>query len=148
MYPVNRPDIKVCPNENCRLPRYSNEAEIEAEAADADRSERMLLSELRPTRQLVYTSLGKALANLWEDDSKEEILRYGSQMTQLQRNGIAHYHDVYSGEKFHQLLERGVVDENTICVVLFVDGYQLKNMQKAHQVMINCIILNVDPLQR
>ncbi|KAI8342869.1 hypothetical protein BD560DRAFT_339032, partial [Blakeslea trispora] len=88
-------DIEVCPNKDCRLPRYSNKAEIEAEAADVDRSEQMPWLELRPTRQLAYTFSGKALANLWIDDSKEEILRYGSQMTQLQRDGIAHYLDVY-----------------------------------------------------
>ncbi|OBZ81041.1 hypothetical protein A0J61_10910, partial [Choanephora cucurbitarum] len=35
--------------------------------------------------------------------------------------------------------------DNTICLVIFVDGYQPKNVRKAHQVMINCLVMNIHP---
>ncbi|OBZ80112.1 hypothetical protein A0J61_11838, partial [Choanephora cucurbitarum] len=38
--------------------------------------------------------------------------------------------------------------DNTICLVIFVDDYQPKNVRKAHQVMINCLVMNIHPQYR
>ena len=108
----------------------------------------MPLPDLIPTHQLAYTSSGSALASLYANDDNDEILDYGRIMILEHEPAVQHYRNVFSGEKFKKLFETTEIDENTICVVLFVDGYQLKNMQKAHQVMINCLIMDVHPEHR
>ena len=148
MYPVDEPNYKTCPNEECGETRYCNEAEVQAAIEDVDREDDMPLPELIPTRQMAYISLGSALTEIYVDEDRSEMLIEGPSLTEAQQSLVTHYRDVFSGSVYKQLLISGKIRTNTICVIVFVDGYQLKNMQKAHQVMINCLILNVHPEHR
>ncbi|OBZ80782.1 hypothetical protein A0J61_11169 [Choanephora cucurbitarum] len=148
MYPVDEPNCKTCPNEECGQARYCNEAEIQAAIKDVDRDNDMPLPELIPTRQMAYSSLDSALTEIYVDEDCSEILIEGPSLTEVQKRVVSHYRDVFSGSVYKQLLVSGKIKAKTICVIVFVDGYRLKNMQKAHQVMINCLILNVHPEHR
>ncbi|OBZ80165.1 hypothetical protein A0J61_11786, partial [Choanephora cucurbitarum] len=143
MYPVDEFNCKTCPNEECGQVRYCNEAEVQAAIEDVDKEDDMPLPELVPTRQMAYISLGSALTEIYVDEDRSEIMIEGPSLTEVQERVVSHYRDVFSGSVYKQLLLSGNIKANTICVIVFVDGYQLKNMQKAHQVMINCLILNV-----
>ena len=150
MYPLDKPDERVCPNPDCRLPRYCNEALIEAAREDIDRDSDMPLPPLLAARQISYTSIGKALTEIWVDDSRRAMLSYCNEFFTQYRDEVNYYRDFFSGTTYKDLRVKleGELDDNTICLVIFVDGYQLKNMQKAHQVMINCLIMNIHPDHR
>ena len=92
---------------------------------------------------MAYTSLGKALTEIYVDEDRSEMLTDGPSRTEIQERVVTNYRDVFSGSVYKQLLVSGEIWTNTIRVIVFVDGYQLTNIQKAHQVVINCLILNV-----
>ena len=94
---------------------------------------------------MAYTSVGKALAELCVNGENNEMLSYREHFFAENGAVVDHYRDIFSGQCYKDLLRRQVVDANTICSVIFVDGYQLKNMQKAHQVMINCLVMIIHP---
>ena len=148
MYPLNDPESKKCPLTTCQAPRYCNESQVEAARDDIERDEAMPLPELIPTRQLAYTSIGKALTELYVNESNADMLAYGSEVIEQHREDIDMYRDIFSGACYQHLLANNDLDVNTICLVVFVDGYQLKNMQKAHQVLINCLVMNIHPEHR
>ena len=148
MYPINDLETKKCSIDTCQAARYCNEAQVEAVREDLDRDEAMPLPELLPTRQLAYTSIGKALTELYVNDNNAEMLAYRSQVFEQHRADIDMYRDIFSGACYQHLLANGDLDTDTICLVVFVDGYQLKNMQKAHQVLINCLVMNIHPEHR
>ncbi|OBZ80431.1 hypothetical protein A0J61_11520 [Choanephora cucurbitarum] len=97
---------------------------------------------------MAYTSLGSALIEIYVDEDRSEMLIEGPSLTEAQHSLVSHYGDVFLGSVYKQLFLSTKIKANTICVIVFVDGYQLKNMQKAHQVMINRLILNVHPEHR
>ena len=63
--------------DGCNQPRYKNEAQFELERNDENRDPNTPLPELIPHKQIAYTSLAKALTELWADDDKLDILNYG-----------------------------------------------------------------------
>ena len=148
MYPLNDPDTKKCPIITYQAARYCNEAQVEAARGDFDRDETMSLPELIPTRQLAYTSIGKALTELYVNDNNGVMLGYHNEILVQHRIDMDMYRDIFSGACYQHLLANGDVDVNTICLVVFVDGYQLKNSQKAHQVLVNCLVVNTHPEHR
>ena len=144
MYSANDTETTVYQVESCDMSRYCNEAEVEAAREDGITP----LPEFKPTRQMAYTSVGKALTELCVNGENNEMLSYREQFFAENSAIVDHYRDIFSGQCYKDLLHRQVVDANKICLVKFVDGYQLKNMQKAHQVIINCLVMNIYPQHR
>ena len=108
----------------------------------------MLLPVLVPRRQVSYTSIKQALTELYVNDDNLEMLEYGHNFMTENLETNDDYKDIFSGKHFRHLLKERVVHPNNICLVLFVDGYQHKKMQKAHQVLINCPVVNIHPEHR
>ena len=124
IYPLNDVDTKKCPINTCQADRYCNEAQVEAARDDVDRNEAMPLPELLPTRQLAYTSIGKALTELYVNENNEDMLGYCNVFFEQHRSDIDMCRDIFSDACYKHLLANGDVDVNTICLVVFVDGYQ------------------------
>ncbi|KAI8326684.1 hypothetical protein EDC96DRAFT_453896, partial [Choanephora cucurbitarum] len=143
LYPVDDINEVVCPNVNCGVARYKNASALSIENRDPT----MPLPALVPQQQMAYTSISQALTQLYVDDDRMEILSYRDHFFD---NAMLnqHYRDVFSGDSYAKLLEKENMRDNTICLVIFVDGYQPKNVRKAHQVMINCLIMNIHPKYR
>ncbi|OBZ81363.1 hypothetical protein A0J61_10589 [Choanephora cucurbitarum] len=95
MYPINDLETKKCPIDTCQAARYCNEAQVEAAREDLDRDEAMPLPELLPTRQLAYTSIGKAWTELYMIDNNAEMLAYRSQVFEQHRADIDIYRDIF-----------------------------------------------------
>ena len=148
MFLTNQPHINICCNEECQQERYTNHEQIEAERNNANRDPDMPLPVLVPRRQISYTSIKQALTELYANDDNLGMLQYGHDFMAEELETNDSYKDIFSGKNFRHLLEEKVVHPNTICLVLFVDGYQHKNMQKAHQVLINCLVMNIHPEHR
>lgn len=146
LFPVGHPEKKQC--EECRKPRYSNEAQVEEDSNAPDRNPNIPLIELAPHRQLAYTSVFESLVELYADDDKLDVLRYGENFVNENSSDESDYKDIFSGSNYRQLIDRNIIRASTICLVLFVDGYQSKSSQKSNQVMINCLIMNIHPQHR
>lgn len=147
MFPVGRPDIMTCPNPNCGAQRYKNADEVIALTSSLQFNHTDPLPALVPVLTLAYTSIAQKLTQFFADETRDEMLSY--RKTFFDDNALNnHYRDYFSGEAYQSLLQRNIVDENTICLVLFVDGFQLKNSSKQNQTMVNCLILNIHPEQR
>ncbi|OBZ81272.1 hypothetical protein A0J61_10679 [Choanephora cucurbitarum] len=115
---------------------------------DIERDPTMPIPDLAPTRQISYTSVDKALTELYVNENNAEMLAYRDEFFDRNQDKINIYRGIFSGDSYKKLLHDGIVDANTICLVLFVDRYQLKNMQEAHQVLINCLVMNIHPERR
>ena len=148
MFPLNQPEVNICSNQDCQQKRYTNFEQVEAERNAANRDPGMPLPVLVPRRQVSYTSIKQALTELYVNDDNLEMLGYGHDFMTEELETNDSYKDIFSGKNFRHLLKEKVVHPNTICLVLFVDGYQHKNMQKAHQVLINCLVMNIHPEHR
>ena len=147
MYPADSPQIMFCPVAGCGLPRYKNAAAVQLATSNAERDPEMPLPTLIAERTMAYTSIGKALTQRFTNNDRAEMLQYRKHFfdnSTLNRQ----YRDIFSGASFKRLLEEGVVDDETICLLIFVDGYQPKHVQKAQQVMITCLVMNIDPESR
>ena len=108
----------------------------------------MPLPVLVPQRQISYISIKQALTELYANDDNLDMLQYGHNFMTKDLQINSDYKDIFSGKNFRHLLKEKVVHPNTICLVLFVAGYQHKNMQKAHQMLINCLVMNILPEHR
>ena len=108
----------------------------------------MPLPNLVPCRQISYTSIKQALTELYANDDNLDMLQYGYDSMKEDLDSNSSYKDICSGRNFRHLLNEKIVHPNTICLVLFVDGYQHKNMQKTHQVLTNCLVTNIHPEHR
>ena len=63
------------------------------------------------------------------------MLQYGHNFMSEDLQINSDYKDIFSGKNFRHLLKEKVVHPNTICLVLFVDGYQHKTCKK----LIKCL---------
>ena len=75
LFAVDQSDLKEC--NVCKKPRYANQAQVDADSSNTERNPLMPLVEPVLIRQITYTSLLSALAELYADDDKLAILRYG-----------------------------------------------------------------------
>ncbi|OBZ80211.1 hypothetical protein A0J61_11740 [Choanephora cucurbitarum] len=113
----------ACPVPACKARRYYNQAEIDAAREDIERDPAMPIPDLAPTRQISYTSVSKALTGLYVNENNAEMLAYRDEFFDRNQDEINIYRDIFSGDSYKKLLQDGIVDANTICLVLFVDGY-------------------------
>ncbi|OBZ82378.1 hypothetical protein A0J61_09570 [Choanephora cucurbitarum] len=75
---------------------------------------------------MAYTSVGKALTELCVIDENNEMLSYREQFCAENNNIVDHYREFFSYQCYKDFLLRGVIDGSAICLVIFVDDYQLK----------------------
>ena len=75
LFGVDRSDRREC--DVCKKPRFKNQAQIDANVNDTDRNPLMPIIEPVPIRQISYTSVFSALTELYADDEKLDVLRYG-----------------------------------------------------------------------
>ena len=143
LFPTNQPEVNICSNPECHQQRYKNFEQVEAEKNSTDRDSNMPLPVLVPHRQISYTSIKQALTELYANDDNLDMLQYGYDSMKEDLDNNSSYKDIFSGKNFRHLLNRKIIHPNTICLILFVDVYQHKNMQKAHQVLINCLVMNI-----
>ena len=146
LFPAGHPEKKEC--EECKKPRYKNEAQVADEINSLGDHNNMSTMALSPYKQLTYTSVFESLVDLYADDDKLDILRYGENFLNNNSSADGDYKNIFSSSNYRQLIDRRIVSASTICLVLFVDGYQSKNSQKSHQVMSNCLIMNIHPQHR
>ena len=143
LYPVGDNTELTCPNEDCGVARYKNTAAVNVENRDPT----MPLPALVAQQQMAYTSISQALTQLYVDDDRFEMLSHRDHF--FDNTSLNHlYGDVFSGEFYTKILQKEKMRDNIICLVIFVDGYQPKNVRKAHQVMINCLVMNIHPQYR
>ena len=147
MFPLDSPDISTCQYEPCQRPRYSNIAQVEEARNNTERDPNMPLPSLKSESTMAYTSIANALTEFYADPIRSDMLDYRNHFFDHSASNNQ-YRDVFSGAAYQRLLNEGVLEDNTICLLIFVDGYQPKHVQKAHQVMINCLILNIHPEYR
>ena len=69
-----------------------------------DRDESLPLPELRPTRQMAYTSVGRALTELYVDEQREAMLGYSAEFFAQHQQLVQEYKDVFSKESFQKLV--------------------------------------------
>lgn len=146
LFETDKPDVMEC--SECKKPRYKNQSQVDNDRNDANRNPMMPPVEPVPVRQIAYTSVLSALTELYADDDKLEILRYGENFLNNEPPTNYDYKDIFSGSNYKDLVERTTINANTICLVLFVDGYRNKHSQKSGQVLINCLIMNIHPQHR
>ncbi|OBZ80251.1 hypothetical protein A0J61_11700, partial [Choanephora cucurbitarum] len=96
LYLVRHTDLTQCQADDCNLPRYRNSLQYDLERNDVNRDPTMSLPELMPNRQITYTSIGKALTELWADDEKLDILNYGHDFLSDNYENSTGYKDVFS----------------------------------------------------
>ena len=134
LYPVGDNTEVTCPNVSCGANRYKNANGASIQNTDLT----MPLPALVAQQQMAYTSISQALTQLYVDDDRIDMFSYRDHFfDDVSLNQT--YRDVFSGDSYTKLLEKDNMRDNTICLVIFVDGYQPKNVRKAHQVMINCL---------
>ena len=148
MFPSNQPEVNKRNSTECYQQRYKNFEQVEAEKDNIHRDLDMPLPVLVPYSQISYTSIKQALTELYANDDNLSMLEYGSDFMKEDLDNNSCSKDIFSGKNFRHLLNEWIIHPNTICLVLFVDGYQHKNMQKAHQVLINCLVMNIHPEHR
>ena len=85
------------------------------------------------------------MTELQADDDTLNLLNYGHDFLTSDYETSSEYKNIFSSCNFRELTQNNIVNLNTIFLVLFVNGYQNKNSQKSHQVMINCLIMNIHP---
>ncbi|OBZ81089.1 hypothetical protein A0J61_10862 [Choanephora cucurbitarum] len=78
------------------------------------------------SRNVTLMVVAKELTELQADDDTLNLLSYGHDFLTSDYETSSEYKDIFSS-------------------LLFVNGYQNKNSQKSHQVMINCLIMNIHP---
>ena len=146
LFGVEQAEVKEC--DVCKQPRYKNQDQVNADINNTDRNPLMPFVEPVPNRQISYTSVFSALTELYADDEKLDVLTYGQEFLVNEPTTNYDYKDIFSGSNYKSLVQRTTINANTICLVLFVDGYQNKNSQRSNQVMINCLVMNIHPEHR
>ena len=146
LFGVGQAEVKEC--DVCKQPRYNNQDQVDADISNTDRNPLMPFVEPVPIRHISYTSVFSALTELFADDEKLDILRYGQDFLTNEPTNNYDYKDIFSGSNYKSLVERTTTNANTICLVLFVDGYQNKNPQRSNQVVINCLVMDIHTERR
>jgi hypothetical protein len=133
----------VCPTEDCNEPRYTNHSQVQENIKNkVDLNGEV---DLKPKQQMTVGSIGAALAEMMFDSEFKQDMDYKANF--VDEAGI--YKDVFSGAVYDDLTRRGVsTNKDDIFVIIYIDGFKNKNVQKYSETFIECLVMNTDPSYR
>lgn len=149
LFPADDKNVLTCPISTCQRSRYKRQDEA-AEAIergvnlndDSDWS-------FAPAQSLSVVSVGAALAQLMINEDKLQLFKYRRTMEPFDEVERI-YRDIWDGELVRNMMTEGQCFENKndIGLLLFVDGFQPKNINNHTMTIVHCLVMSIDPSNR
>lgn len=127
-------ELDQCPNGRCNEYRYQEGTR-------------------QPQQQMTCVSIGAALAELLYDEDSRNAFQYKANVDSTivgseANHNESKYTDIFSGKVYQGLYRSGIINNDDICLIMYVDGYQHQHKPNHTLTMIHCIIMNLDPSVR
>lgn len=149
LFPTDDKNVLSCPVNTCGRSRYRRQEEaaeaIEGGADLNDDSEWFFA----PVQKLAVVSVGAALAQLMINDDKISLFDYRKSLPPFDEAERV-YRDIWDGQLIRNMISEGQCfsNENDIGLLLFVDGFEPKNINNHTMTIVHCLIMSIDPSNR